>query len=398
METSKKDLDNLWRKLIPLRNFDDDSHLVFTGFDGFVDKLQRVVVKKKENDATYFQTVDEFTDHLGSMRKSGGNVEIVTTGKKIGGDAPILSNTLGSLGIQTHCLGAMGYPNLHPVFLKMHKLCEIISVINPGENQVLEFDDAKIVFSDQATFDNYDWEYVKTHTEVFDQLKRVIKKAELIALVDWARLPFASSIWKGFLEDMIKATKKKDTLFFFHIGDPYKIPRKKIGQAVELINEFAAFGKVTVSLNKQEAVRLWLVLNGYEPSHDQTKIEIPGLGDIARFIFRVFDIDTVIVRNRESTFIASEEEVEEVAGSKVEKPKTLMGGGDNFDAGYCLGLLEGFNRRQCALLGIAAAGAYIQNGYCPCIEDLIEYLKTWGDELRVAKNHKATKATKATTS
>ena len=236
--------------------------------------------------------------------------------------------------------------------------------------------------SDQAIFNDYDWEYVKTHTEVFDQLMNVVRKAELFALVDWARLPFASSIWKGFLEDMIKATGKKDALFFFHIGDPYKIPRKKIGQMVELIDEFAAFGKVTVSLNQQEAGKLWLVLNGYEPTQDQTKVKIPAMSEMARFIFRVFDIDTVIVRNRETTFVASDEGIIEVSGSKVENPRVLMGGGDNFDAGFCLGLLEGMSRRQCALLGTAASGAFIQNGYNPCVEDVIEYLKTWADKLK----------------
>ncbi|CAD5265221.1 MULTISPECIES: hypothetical protein [unclassified Imperialibacter] len=388
METSKKDLDSLWRKLIPLRNYEEDSHLAFTGFDGFVDKIQRVVAKKKGNNATYFDSLGEFTDHLGSMRVGGGDIETSTTKIRIGGDAPILSNTLGSLGIQTHCLGAMGHPALHPVFMKMHKLCEITSVMDPGENQILEFNDAKIVLSDQAMFNNYDWEYIKTHTEVFDQLKRVVKKAELFALVDWARLPFASSIWRGFLEDMIKATGKKDALFFFHIGDPYKIPRKKIGQMVELIDEFAAFGKVTVSLNQQEASKLWLVLNGYEPTQDQTKVKIPAMSEMARFIFRVFDIDAVIVRSRETTFVAYDEGIIEVSGSKVETPKVLMGGGDNFNAGYCLGLLEGMNRRQCALLGTAASGAFIQNGYSPCIEDVIEYLKTWADEKKAAhKQH-----------
>ena len=31
METSKKDLDSLWRKLIPLRNYEEDSHLALPG-------------------------------------------------------------------------------------------------------------------------------------------------------------------------------------------------------------------------------------------------------------------------------------------------------------------------------------------------------------------------------
>ena len=380
METTEKILDQLWHKLIPLRQMKEDKYQVFTGFDGFIDKIQKAVVREEASKDLYFKSVGQFTDHLDKMKNTGGHVEIVTTRKKIGGNAPILSNTLGTLGIQTYCLGAMGYPNIHPVFMKLHKLCEVISVINPGENQVIEFKDAKIIFSEQGVFDKYDWEYLKSHTEVFGQLKSVVANSKLFALVDWVNLPHAASIWKGFLEEMIKPSGKTDALFFFHLGDPYKMSRKKVGDSIGLINEFADYGNVTVSMNENEAAKLWLVLNGFEAAHDVSEAKLPELREVARFIFRVFDIHSVIVRTPDIAWVASEENVQGILGRRVKSPKLLMGSGDNFDAGYCLGLLEKMKPRECALLGVAASGAYIQNGYSPCIEDLIEYVKSWADE------------------
>lgn len=391
METTKKILDQMWHRLIPMRDLPVDKHLAFTGFDGFVDNIHQVVHKEEGDKTVYFNAMPRFADHLQSMGSRGGSLETVARRKKIGGNAPVLSNTMATLGIQTHCLGAMGYPKIHPVFLKMHKLVEITSVIEPGENQVLEFRDAKLVLSEQNVFESYNWEYVKTHTGVFDQLQRIVTNTRLFALVDWANLPHASDIWEGFLNDMIRTTGKKDALFFFHLGDPYKMTRKKIGKTIELINQFAPHGKVTVSLNESEALRLWLVLNGHEPLYDLANAEVPPLEDVARFIFRVFDIDAVILRHPERTFVATEEKVFDIRGRRVERPRLLSGGGDNFDAGYCLGLLEGMDSQQCALLGIAASGAYIQNGYSPCVEDLIEYLKSWADELAVRRPRAAKK-------
>jgi predicted phosphoribosyltransferase len=78
----------------------------------------------------------------------------------------------------------------------------------------------------------------------------------------------------------------------------------------------------------------------------------------------------------------------EMQGNVVTKPKVLTGGGDNLNAGYSLGLLAGYEIHYCMLLGMAASGAYIQNGISPNISELIVYLDKWANKL----NHKRIKA------
>ena len=42
-------------------------------------------------------------------------------------------------------------------------------------------------------------------------------------------------------------------------------------------------------------------------------------------------------------------------------------------------------KTECIVLGIAASGAYIQNGLSPGLGDLMSCLKTWREELKIKK-------------
>lgn len=67
----------------------------------------------------------------------------------------------------------------------------------------------------------------------------------------------------------------------------------------------------------------------------------------------------------------------ELLGHVVAHPKVLTGGGDNLNAGYCLGLLAGFEVHYCMLLAMAASGAYVQNGESPDMSAIIEFIDKW---------------------
>jgi sugar/nucleoside kinase (ribokinase family) len=59
------------------------------------------------------------------------------------------------------------------------------------------------------------------------------------------------------------------------------------------------------------------------------------------------------------------------------------GGGDNLNAGYCLGLLLGLDPSQCMILGMASSGSYVQESQSPDVTQLISYLKNWIEELNM---------------
>lgn len=90
------------------------------GVDGFVDALFYVVSKRIDaNSYDRMKTITEFGEKV--LRASGlsTNFEIVPIHTKLGGNGPILSNALINYGIKLTYVGALGRPNIHPVFEDM---------------------------------------------------------------------------------------------------------------------------------------------------------------------------------------------------------------------------------------------------------------------------------------
>ena len=114
------------------------------GFDGYVDKIQKVVKSKNGNASVYFDTITQIAAHVATLAGISGQIEIRNLELKLGGNAPIMANALGSLGIKNTCIGTMGYPDLHNVFEEMNPNCEVISIAEPAQTNALEFNDGSI--------------------------------------------------------------------------------------------------------------------------------------------------------------------------------------------------------------------------------------------------------------
>jgi len=356
---------------------------IFVGFDGFVDKIKKAVKQKQNSNVEYYTTLNEFSERIQSATGKSGQIEMVTQRIKLGGNAPILSNTLGKLGIHSYCVGSLGYPEKHAVFYGMNDRCNVISVLNPGESDAVEFDDGKFIFSELSVFDIYDWQYIKKTID-FEKLKAIILESQILAFVDWVNLPHASDIWEGILSDIIKPSGKNDFLFLFDLCDPSKKSTEEIDEVLDLISCFSAYGKVTLGLNENETLTIWAALNGCD-----RKSQVPSVKEAGDFIYKTMKIDCLLVHPVDRTIAFQQRDIIELQGRLVTKPKVLTGGGDNLNAGYCLGLLLNFSLPQCMLLGMAASGAYIENGTSPTLADLISYIDIWIADLN--KKHESPK-------
>ena len=363
----------------------------FIGFDGFVDRIQKVVKKKHSEKDEYFSTIDEFADHLKSFSGISGQVELVTEKVKMGGNAPILSNTLAGMNVSTTCLGSMGLPEIHSVFEEMNSTCKVISVSPPGISNALEFNDGKIIISELEMFDAYDWNHIKKACDI-NIIKSIAEDATLFAFVDWVNLPHATDIWQRFLRSVIKPLPEKKRFFLFDLCDPSKKSTQHIDEVLDLISDFSVYGSVTLGLNENEANKIWMALSGNQADN------VPALEVAGRFIYKAMNIDTLLIHPVDRTLLftkhrgrnmsegSSSEKPQlpyqiEMKGNLVTEPKLLTGGGDNLNAGFSLGLLAGYEVHHCMLLGMAASGAYIENGVSPVVEDLIEYIEKWAEKL-----------------
>ena len=101
-----------------LKSVERATHLrAFVGLDGFVDEIVHVVDKR--DDAEHFSripTIARLGERISAAAGHSTNIEMVNQRTKLGGNGPIMANALARLGIKVTYVGALGYPNLHPVF------------------------------------------------------------------------------------------------------------------------------------------------------------------------------------------------------------------------------------------------------------------------------------------
>ena len=383
-----------------LRNYEESGHefKALVGFDGYVDKIQKVVRTKNGTASVYFDTITQIADYVTTLAGVSGQMEIRNLELKLGGNAPIMANSLGVLGIKNTCIGTMGYPDLNNVFEEMNPNCEVISIAEPAQTNAMEFTDGKLIFSEVSTFEQLTWTYVAAVAGI-DNVTKWIYESQLIAFVDWANLNHCTDIWQGILEDIIvnlnpePSEKERNTFyfssenlfrgdsngmrhknFFFDLCDPSKRSKEDILSGLAVINRYKPYGKVTLGMNENEARKIFAALDGENS-------ELSDLQIITAFIFSKLTVHQVLVHPIGRSIISNKNGVFEVKGRLVPEPRILTGGGDNLNAGFCLGLVLDLPINQTMLLGMATSGAYITNGVSPEIRDLINYLEVWAGEM-----------------
>ena len=67
----------------------------------------------------------------------------------------------------------------------------------------------------------------------------------------------------------------------------------------------------------------------------------------------------------------------EATGPYVEKPKLTTEAGDNFNAGFVLGLMLNLNPTEALLTGMATSGYYVRNAESPSFKQLIQFIEDW---------------------
>lgn len=350
-------------------------YFAIVGLDGFVDKIQKPVKYQDLEGCNYYESLDGFGQRIKEASNQSAQIELDTSTVKLGGNAPIFANALAELNIRNLCLGTFGTPQIHPVFRQMHPDCKLISVGNAAETNALEFDDGKLILSELSTFSKLDWQSVRTKTDLHE-LARAAQRTQLIALVDWCNLPHASDIWKGFLKDVVKPAGLEQMKFFFDLADPSRKASDEVKEALEIINQFSDFGEVTLGLNENEALKLSMFL-GLEVEELDEHLKLQRVG---RLLFDFMNIHQLIIHPIDGCILINQTEELYLDGRVVLKPKVTTGGGDNFNAGFCFGQLNGYTGLQSMVLAMATSGAYVQNGESPNFMALREYLAQWLEE------------------
>lgn len=345
------------------------SKKVSVGFDGFVDYVIRPIKTRiDENECTYFSTIDKFGEKITSLAGRSGNIELDFASIDFGGCGPHYANGLANMGVNCTCIGTMGYPEKLPVF-ELNSNCKLISVGEPGYDYVFEFEDGKVMLSNIKEISQFRWSDLISRVSI-DEMVEIFDDADIITLVNWSYMVHFHEIYEKFLETVMPRLSKKDRKVYIDIADCAKRQPEEIKAALKMFGRYSQYASTYLGLNKSEAMVMHSIL---------CEGDYAGSISVARAIKEYSGIGTVVIHPVDSSAAVFDGGEIEVQGILCEKPKKTTGGGDNFNSGFCAGLLAGLDIKSCLISGMTTSYLYVKNGKCNSFEDICEAMKMYDD-------------------
>jgi hypothetical protein len=336
------------------------------GFDGFVDTIVRIIKKKKEGKSpTFFRTKEQFGEYIIEKEGTSFSLELEEKSARIGGNMPILSHALGTLGIQVNCIGALGYPKTAPIFRKLSPRCHIYSFADPGTSTALEFEDGKILLGQMGELNSLGWKEVKDKLGL-DTIISLFKESQLLCMVNWSEILSSTDIWKGLLQDVFPNLQGMSQAVFIDLSDCSQRSDESILEALYLIREISKNRRVTLGLNRNESNRLYETLFKKKPKKDFTHV--------GEKLYSKLDVEVLVLHSSAEAHAFDYKGSYQFNTFFIENPTILTGAGDNFNAGFCAGLMLDLDPRLSIILGHTVAGLFIEKGKSPQLFDVNRFL------------------------
>lgn len=342
--------------------------LCFIGFDGFTDEILSVVdTRSDEKSFQPLLTIAELGQRIHAAAGKSTNIELVLKRKKIGGNAPNITQALLESGHRIIFAGAIGEANaVEPLFQSMAARCEKVFCLCPSaHSDALEFQDGKIILGKLEILQRLDYELLLKHVSK-EELVRILEESFLFVSANWTMLLHMSEIWKKIGEEILPALSLKPRYFFIDLADPAKRSYEDLRQAVTLLRQFSSRFEVILGLNEAEAYQL----------AEAFEIPFSDIGEVAKNLQAKTQLAQILIHPTRYAVCATSTKLHHVEGFYCEHPLLLTGAGDNFNAGYCNGLLRGFSLQESLLCGVATSGYYVKYGKSPTLLELFHFLES----------------------
>ncbi len=340
---------------------------ILVGFDGFVDEIIHLVDERQ--DADHFTRINSMAAYGNRVAKAAGkscNVEMVVNQMKLGGNGPIMGDSLQAQGYRIIYMGALGKDRIHPVFENFASHCfRVVSWADPAHTDALEFLDGKVMMGKLQSLRDVNWARLIARVPL-DEMKKIVEEVSLIACTNWTMLPFMNSILVG-LKEVLRQFKEKKSVFV-DLADPRKRTLADIREVLELLGSMQEVANMILGLNEDEAEQIARVLD----IHAELDMK-----ELAAGIKGKIGLHMVVIHPVKEAAVASEEGTFWMAGPYTPVPKLTTGAGDNFNAGFCNGYLGGLPPEQCLATGVCTSGFYVRNCRPPIHQELVEFMKQW---------------------
>lgn len=351
---------------------------VMLGFDGFVDSIMHIVDQRSSaSEYVPVATIARFAEKIAAAAGKSSNYELVTIQQKLGGNGPIMGNAMIAAGAKVTYVGGIGHPTIHPVFQDFADRCEAcLSVAETSYTDAFEFSDGKLMMGKHDNIKRITPDAIREQIGS-GRMVELFQQSKLVGMVNWTMLPYASDIWKYLLAEVfpqVKWDKSGKQFVFIDLTDPEKRTTAAVAEALQLLRQMERFTNVVLGLNYKEAQRVAEVLE--LPVAKQSE---PGIEEMARTIRERLDLFGVCVHPRTGAAACMRTgdgvRTARFDGPYVSHPKLSTGAGDNFNAGFCLGLLADLGLEECLCTGTATSGLYVRQAGSPTLPELVEFCK-----------------------
>ncbi|QDU32716.1 pfkB family carbohydrate kinase [Poriferisphaera corsica] len=353
-----------------------DQTPVMLGFDGFVDSIIDVVDQRITADNyTPMPTIDTYGKRISAAAGKSANFELVVKLRKLGGNGPIMANAMSRSGFNVTYVGALGYPTMDPVFHELAERAEVHSISEPGFTDALEFEDGKLMIGKLQYLNAIDVQTLRNAISD-DKFFDIVNRSVLIGMINWTMCAQIHKVWQYMLDEVYpkcEATVNgRKRMIFIDLTDPAKRPAEDLRDALCICSDLTKYTDLTLGLNLAEAIQVSEVLN----------LNVPGdpldtVIERAAAIREAMNIAGVVVHPRQGAGAAILEDGQVKTayfkGPFVANPKLSTGAGDNFNAGYCLGMLAGLTLEQRLCCGTGTSGFYVRNAKSPTLKDLSDF-------------------------
>ncbi len=341
------------------------------GFDGFTDEIIDVV-SRRNNKTSYeaFPTIKAFGERILDSQNKSANIELVSRETKLGGNAPILCNALIKQGHHGVFIGPIGEEGaIEPLFQEMADNCsEVITLGSSAHTDALEFADGKLMLGKHQAI--RDVNYLNVLTKAGEEkLIKFFSECYLFGNTTWTLLLGMNNLWGGIIKNILpkvpKKSKENNRFMFVDLCDPSKRSIDELLEAMKLLQDFKPWFDVILGLNIVEIQKVASCL-GLEIEFTKAEDYEKGLEYIAKHT----QFSQVALHTKEFCMVYHEGNLSRLNVELCLKPKISTGAGDNFNAGFCGGLLLGLTPADCLHLGIITSGFYVRNGHSATLDNI----------------------------
>ena len=351
----------------------------FIGFDGFTDEIvQAVDTRINQSQFHPIFNMSDFGSRIVNAAGKSCNIELVVRQKKLGGNAPIMTNALLQGGHRITFAGAIGSPDsIEPLFQDMASQCERVIPLSPsGYSDAIEFHDGKIILGKYDKLLEIGYDSLLAHLGK-DSLLQILDHTDLFVSANWTMLPRTTDLWENIGTQLAPQFGKRETnrprWMFVDLADPKKRTDADLLKAMETLQKLEGPFQVILGLNKAEAQRICTVLGENKENSDD-------LTALASAIRKKLGLYQVVAHSPRFAACSTAKETASVSTLYTNKPVLTTGAGDNFNAGFCNALLYKLSTKEMLISGVASSGYYVRKGKSPTMSELSAFLKERNDE------------------